>query len=467
MNVLLWTVVSLLPAADPLATPSSVADAELLPLVWRPTRRAERPTITLVSDSARADWNDPSRFEQPSPWPEAMPAPTAPAPRRSWWQNLFRPETARRAPAANPFADHPSTEQPTQPRSLTLPSARPQERPSDWLLASRCRSLIYADTQLAGQSVQVDVRDGTIVLSGSVVSRTLSERAERIASKTDGAVSVRNLLAVQLPSANWNPHAGVRLGRPILEGIETADSVSSLSATLPTPEETRPVSDELAIPAQQRQVMRPRADLPSVSAYRPTRDSAMNEITVAENVSASRGIPQGRVVLWSTEQNNWAAAAPRVATAAVSPSTPMATTEERDVVPTARFVIPAPRSEPAAPLNDRRAAPASIIAPPTESAWVQTSLRPIGVTAGHAGGDTFEPLAPPAPLGASDAIASDVARRLSSDPHARGLTFRFANGELTLSGSVARSDHLYALAAELNDLPGVEFISFENLRIAP
>lgn len=71
----------------------------------------------------------------------------------------------------------------------------------------------------------------------------------------------------------------------------------------------------------------------------------------------------------------------------------------------------------------------------------------------------------PGVLGSSGGVDADVGSVLERDPRARQLTYRLERGELVLSGEIRTPGDLYDLTAELSELPGVDVLSFENVRI--
>jgi hypothetical protein len=74
-------------------------------------------------------------------------------------------------------------------------------------------------------------------------------------------------------------------------------------------------------------------------------------------------------------------------------------------------------------------------------------------------------IAPPAMLGSSTGLRADIDAAIRQNPATDRLYYRVVGGELILSGDVASSAHLYELTGRLNDLPGIDVVSFENLTI--
>jgi hypothetical protein len=86
--------------------------------------------------------------------------------------------------------------------------------PSDWLLISRCRTILCTDRELTGSGIHVDARDGTVYLRGSVPDERLRERADRLARQTQGARAVVNQLSVVPAIPLWMGMGGVQLAMP-------------------------------------------------------------------------------------------------------------------------------------------------------------------------------------------------------------------------------------------------------------
>ena len=71
--------------------------------------------------------------------------------------------------AAESFEDTPSASE-TNRKNLFSLLCRPSPWPSDWMLASRCRSLLSLDRELAASSIRIRAKNGTIHLRGTVPS---------------------------------------------------------------------------------------------------------------------------------------------------------------------------------------------------------------------------------------------------------------------------------------------------------
>jgi hypothetical protein len=64
----------------------------------------------------------------------------------------------------------------------------------------------------------------------------------------------------------------------------------------------------------------------------------------------------------------------------------------------------------------------------------------------------------------TDQKSADVAALLLKDPRARALTFTLRQSEVRLAGSVAKPEDLFALADLLDALPGIDFVSFDDVQ---
>jgi hyperosmotically inducible periplasmic protein len=70
----------------------------------------------------------------------------------------------------------------------------------DAWLASKTKIALYADQRVSGNAINVDARDGMIVLRGKVTSTEEKKAAEDIARRIEGVTQVKNNLEV-VPSA--------------------------------------------------------------------------------------------------------------------------------------------------------------------------------------------------------------------------------------------------------------------------
>jgi osmotically-inducible protein OsmY len=81
-------------------------------------------------------------------------------------------------------------------RDLKDAASAGTEVAKDAAVTAAVKSKFLADTAVSGLKIDVDTANGVVTLNGMVGSRQESERAEMIARKTDGVVSVSNHLKV-------------------------------------------------------------------------------------------------------------------------------------------------------------------------------------------------------------------------------------------------------------------------------
>jgi hyperosmotically inducible protein len=65
---------------------------------------------------------------------------------------------------------------------------------ADASLTARVKSVLLADAQVKGTAIDVDTREGTVILTGKVDSMSTKLRAEELAQGVEGVKSVRNQL---------------------------------------------------------------------------------------------------------------------------------------------------------------------------------------------------------------------------------------------------------------------------------
>jgi hypothetical protein len=61
-------------------------------------------------------------------------------------------------------------------------------------------------------------------------------------------------------------------------------------------------------------------------------------------------------------------------------------------------------------------------------------------------------------------LSNDVAALLSKDPRGRGLIFVVRGSEVRLSGTVRTSEEIYAISQLLDEIPGIDFVSFDDVQ---
>ena len=415
------------PAAAP-ATDRSLWQAAPTRLVFEPLTPVGRSAPAPRTSGA---WNgdepaDPapatsrrSESRKPAWWPrmlgnDAESAPASATTARNRWRQFFR----RRA-------------------------ERP--RPSDGMLISRCRSLLHADHALAGVTIHVSARSGELILRGTVPTPDLRVRAEQVAAKTEGTRNVRNELTLSAPSGFRFRNSPIVLGTPVPieapvdqtgpvedSGYADADADAAWRAAprLSTPLSPAPRARRLALGAKQS--IPGRDGAPTVVSYlvrRPTLPIARSNPPTPRAWRALTPFDTGRGSRWSAAPAN---EAPRAVVRAqkefaVNPS-PWGAPIVR---PVARFAIPAP---------------------PRADPW-----RPHPALRANAAPE-------PALLGTPEGARADIETILTRDDRTRGLRYRFDGAELILTGVIRSPEDLHRLTDELNRLPGIDLVGWENLR---
>lgn len=71
------------------------------------------------------------------------------------------------------------------------------ERMSDAWISTKVKSKLTADPQLNSLNIDVDVREGVVILSGKVKDQANRRHAEELAADTEGVVSVKNELTIR------------------------------------------------------------------------------------------------------------------------------------------------------------------------------------------------------------------------------------------------------------------------------
>jgi osmotically-inducible protein OsmY len=67
---------------------------------------------------------------------------------------------------------------------------------SDDTIVDQVRVRIADDSEIGGQSIQVDAHNGMVVLTGKVTNDKLKAKAEKVAKKVKGVTGVENKLAI-------------------------------------------------------------------------------------------------------------------------------------------------------------------------------------------------------------------------------------------------------------------------------
>lgn len=343
-----------------------------------------------------------------------------------------------------------------EPRSARIPFdwRRRPAPPSDWLLISRCRSVLYSDRALANSSMYVSADRGVVSLNGAVKSEVLRQRAETLARQVDGVQGVVNHLAVAAPPANSLPSASAVLVAPQTAGSEWRPAAASvpLTAESPVRQEAAPAGE--APPRK----FAPPATEPLKPPAEPEGSTSLNWPLAQPDAPADRAVALGRPEVIQSK-----AGLPEVVTYIVRrPALPMAlgraenrivlspnpqqivnginrSAAETPVLSTAQFAIPRPR-------DYHAVVPTLLVEPSSEKLEPQPS------------GEQS-----PAPLGDPAGLRRDIESVLQNSD--RRLTYTLKNGELLLAGRVASSKELDELFARLCNLPGVETLGFDDLRV--
>jgi osmotically-inducible protein OsmY len=72
-----------------------------------------------------------------------------------------------------------------------------EEAVDDSLLANKVKLALYADKQVSGRQITVEVSQGVVQLSGVVANPPEAQRAVQLAQGVKGVKEVRNLLTVK------------------------------------------------------------------------------------------------------------------------------------------------------------------------------------------------------------------------------------------------------------------------------
>jgi hypothetical protein len=112
------------------------------------------------------------------------------------------------------------------------------------------------------------------------------------------------------------------------------------------------------------------------------------------------------------------------------------------------------------------------VLPSGQRVWTGTSRRPTipappaGLSAAPAAASPIQPQnlqTAPTVDRLAQQKETDVAALLMRDPRARSLTFTLRGQEVRLAGTVAKTEDLFALADLIDALPGVDFVSFDDV----
>jgi len=299
-----------------------------------------------------------------------------------------------------------------------------QKSASDSLLVSRCRSMHLADPTLRSFFIHVSAEEGVITLKGNVPTELAKIHAEQIARKTPGAIEVRNEMTVGsgMPIQQTS-FVGASLSMPLRldgSGLQSANGVSLGSAVAPPTSVASAPSAAVTLGApiqiaggspglpavKSFDVSRPAGPILSSSAMPPVRHTTMEQLQVAKAPVEAMVLPSGHRIGEPSGR---------------------------------RAPIPAPPSQ---------NGPYSMPAPVTMAAPKPIAVTPTSVDAKE------------------QQLSNDVAALLSKDPRARALTFVVRGAEVRLSGTVRTTEEIYAISQLLDEIPGIDFVSFDNVQFA-
>lgn len=436
----------------------------------------------------------------------------------AWVPRFFqRGEWWKKKPAETPIK--PRTDEAAARRpALSSPARGRTDKVSDNLIISRCRASLYQESALKDATIYVALDGDVVVLTGTVTSIVLKDRAEKIARKTEGVADVRNNLVISNDITNWLQPGGVALNAP------------------PKPQATQSMR-----PSNESVTASPRSGEPA--APRPAFASA--PITAANSKSTKLGAMQSRnmdKVIPAPPTSTAAATSPNLGKSpAVITQSGWETVDRRQVpwIPTVTlgppqrlagrsgqptvftYVKPLPtrtdaiassktdandtsRNEVIASSEATRI-PATILEAPritmagaaarTTPTWQPTSkapallppidslrltppiaipARPSNPNQQNSTANKFPPvgqvpgvselrrLAAPATT-LPPGRRADIDQILNSDQRARQLNYQIKSGELELDGAIATPSDLYEIAARLSNLPGIDAVGFSQI----
>lgn len=284
-----------------------------------------------------------------------------------------------------------------------------KDPPSDSLLVSRCRAILVGEPTLRGVWIYVSANNGVLRLSGTVPSESTKAEAEVAARRTPGALEILNNLQVSSPLA-----APTTKTFPSAATLDAPVALNGSRLNAATPVENAP--KPAVILGQPLQVAA-RQGLPDVRTYVIQRPPSSPPAIVAMPPLSND----------TREQ--------LVAKTAVTPAAlrPWSRTGDRPI-------IPARPMGPSSPVVDPNLSPTVVRAAP----------RPVNVS--------------PAFLRSDERLEASILALLQADPRAALLRHDVRGTEIRLSGSIRTPEDLYDLSAQLNSLPGVDFVSFENVQ---
>jgi hypothetical protein len=284
---------------------------------------------------------------------------------------------------------------------------------SDSLLVSRCRSLLVSDAAVRAAFIHILAENGVITLRGHVASDAVRQQAEQLARNTVGLVNVRNELEINpLQGVEQTSYAAM-LAPPIrLDG-------GTLAGGLPTPPnnflpaEPTPAFSESPLAAG------------TVSASLAPFIEPMSPAFPASSRTPRQGPTLSVAMMPSIKHRT-------LEQQVAKPFVP------QEVLPSGQKIGSGKRTIPAPPLTPSVQVPAVI---------------PAGQASASVEGDRL-----------AQQIQADVAAILARDPRARQLSFTIRGKEVRLAGGVAKSEDLFELADLIDRLPGIDFVSFDEVQ---
>jgi hypothetical protein len=292
---------------------------------------------------------------------------------------------------------------------------RQEERSvGDSLIVSRCRSLLVADAAVRSHFIHIAADRGVITLRGNVPTESLRRQAEQLARNTVGMVDLRNELTVGSSSP-----------------IEQA-SYASASLAMPTRLDGGDLSSSM-----------PFAPPESTPAFRSAPEIALGGFAGSASAKLGRSIEPVGTSFASPD------GVPAMSVA-MMPKIRHQTLEQQVAKPASQPEV-LPSGQRVFAGTGRKAtipAPPSSISAPTLATHVS-------------------PPSPAPVLGSVDRLdeqkSADIAALLANDPRARSLTFTLRGKEVRLAGSVVKPEDLFALADLVDALPGIDFVSFDEV----
>lgn len=436
--------------------------------------------------------------------PHALPAPRGFAaisePRRetsakpSWWGAFGRGEPKRGEEAASPGAKSPQ-----KPSFWQRFRRRGEQPPSDAVLTTRARRLVYGDRELSVCAVMVSVQDGVLLLRGKVATPALRDRAEQVARKTVGIRDLRNDIELQSPEPVWRERGPVMLSGPVplrstshRERVVANDLFSDWdlpnSESVPAPVNSRnpaPSGNNVieGMPPVARPVgirgVTPRNEdagelrkdsslrLPAPAPWTSQRFHMGADLGLAMGIPVSPAAPDGSEWTITTIADDLPVVISRtVRREAARPNSQRLSPENGEL---ASPDSPTPDSDVAmVSANDQRA-PSSV---PTadrlaeQSANTLAPLGELGVNHPRPGiekpGQTPMEPAQPRRLGATETVKADIERILATDPRAQRLRYTLQDGDVILTGEVASAADLFTVIGTISELPGVEYVTYDR-----